>query len=113
MKDIYKDPTVTLSSYKIYLICILIRISLGIAIINNIIHPKYLTIIGLMVVILFTPKYFKLPNVWKNYLRTIIVYGLLALGTISNGNAYNKQLGTLVIADALMGLQTRHIFNKI
>jgi hypothetical protein len=70
-------------------------------------------IICLSVVSIFTYKYIILPNVWKVYLRTVIVYLLVGLSNLVYKDKYSSVNGTLIIVDALMGLQSRHIFDRL
>ena len=62
---------------------------------------------------MFTYKFFKLPNVWKVYLRTVLFYAIVFFLVTKYENKYNNVAGTLIIVDALMGLQSRHMFEQI
>jgi hypothetical protein len=77
-------------------------------------HSKnIILIISFLVAAMFLSKFFKLPNVWKVYMRTVIVYSIVFLLTLKFGEQYNSVSGTLIIVDALMGLQSRHIFDRL
>jgi hypothetical protein len=54
---------------------------------------------------MFALKFKNNSNTWKVYLRTTVAYATSAL--LIN-NKKNKEAGLLVIADALLGLQSRH-----
>lgn len=67
-------------------------------------------VLCIIVVIIFTSKYitYSVLNrvVWKTYLRTIIAYSIA--GTCLYVNRYDHA-GLIIIVDALMGLQSRHM----
>jgi hypothetical protein len=116
------DPNVidygTLSSnHNVYthLGCVVLRCIIGGLIIfsqsygNKKIKSMWIVLCAI-VVIIFTSKYiaFSASNkvVWKTYLRTIITYSIA--GACIYVNKYDHA-GLLVIVDALMGLQSRHM----
>jgi len=113
--ELLQDKTTIIypHSIKTHIWCILFRSLLGFAIIKNKIPSNIICIISLIIIVLFTKKYFALPNVWKVYERTILVYLFILLLSYIYKNEYNWLIGTLIIVDALMGLQSRHIFEKI
>lgn len=114
--DIYADHIARVGRPEkpyIHYICVLTRIIIGILVINKTIPIKILLLFSLSVVIIFLAKYFKLPNVWKVYARTIFVYGIVGLLALKYGEEYRNIYGTLIIVDALMGLQARHIFDRL
>ena len=74
---------------------------------------KIIIILAVFIVIAFSYKFYKLPNVWKVYLRTVLVYFIVLILSLKYNNRYNNISGTLIIVDALMGLQSRHIFDRI
>ena len=122
MLDIFQDNTTIIKNHtmKTYIFCVLFRILLGLLIITNKLSKKLIIIISLLVIIIFLYKYFKLPLVWKVYLRTILIYTTVLILTVlstrsldNRDNNYNNISGTLIIIDALMGLQSRHIFSRI
>ena len=92
--------------------CVLIRIALGSAIALKL-EPKYkMKVILLLIVIslVFFIKYYKLVVksnnvVWKAYLRTVFTYALSAL-FLYNGK--QTMAGSIIIADALSAIQSRH-----
>lgn len=115
ISEIFRDETTIVKNHtlKTHLFCIFLRITLGILVIKQIIPINLLLLISLFVIIIFTNKFFKLPNVWKVYLRTVIVYLLVGLSAYIYKEKYSSVNGTLIIVDALMGLQSRHIFERI
>lgn len=113
MKNIFKDPSTSNPPMWRYMGCVLIRTFLGLSLILNRFDAKYLIIIAVFAVALFTLKFVRYPNVWKNYARTVIVYLIAGLLSVFSPNTYNREIGTLIIVDALMGLQSRHIIEKI
>lgn len=93
-----------------YLGCIILRIILGLLIFNNVLSPIVIYILSVLILIFFTNKFINSPITWKNYPRTVLVYGLLPIFTKQKGD--HNYGGLLVIVDALMGLQSRHIHNN-
>ena len=122
MSDIFQDNTTIVKNHtiKTYIFCVLFRILLGLLVITNKLRKNLIIIISLSAIIIFLYKYFKLPLVWKVYLRTILIYTTVLILTVlstrslnNRDNNYNNISGTLIIIDALMGLQSRHIFSRI
>lgn len=110
-----QDPITIVKNHtlKTYIICVLLRITLGLLIITNKIPKNILIIICLFIIITFSYKFYKLEKVWKVYLRTILVYTIVLGLILIFNNQYNQVSGILIIIDALMGLQSRHIFDRI
>ena len=111
---IFRDNTTIIPNHSLiaYLPCILLRISLGIAIIQKLIPRKWIISGCLLVIALFTFKYLTVPlPVWKVYLRTILTYtivcGLMIYGTYQDNQDNHNNLwlasGILIIIDALLG----------
>jgi hypothetical protein len=113
--EIYRDNTTIVKNHPMrnHLGCIILRICLGVLVINHTIPTKYLLILCLFVVLVFGNKFFKLPNVWKVYMRTVLIYATIGLLILKYGDKYTTLYGTLIIVDALMGLQARHIFERL
>jgi MFS superfamily sulfate permease-like transporter len=113
--DILKDDTTFVKNHtlKTHIFCILLRIVLGLLIITDNLSKLIIQILSLLVVIMFTYKFFKLPNVWKVYMRTVLAYAIVLFLTTKYNSKYNSVAGSILIVDALMGLQSRHIFEKI
>jgi len=114
MITIFQDNTTIIKNHtmKTYIFCVLLRILLGLLIITNKLSKNKIIILSILVILVFLQKYIKLPLVWKVYLRTILTYTTVLILTILNNN-YNHISGTLIIVDALMGLQSRHIFSRL
>ena len=113
--EIYRDNTTIVKNHSMinHVGCVIIRIGLGILVLNNTIPTNILGIFCLFIVLGFGNKFFKLPNVWKVYIRTVLVYATIGLLILLYGNKYTTVYGTLIIVDALMGLQSRHIFDRL
>lgn len=111
---IFRDNTTIISNHTLltYLFCVSLRILIAILIILEIIPLIWILFLSIIVIILFTRKYFLLPNVWKVYLRNIITYLIiliLLLLTNINDNKFTRTIiASLIIFDALSGLQSRH-----
>jgi hypothetical protein len=102
--------------------CILLRILLGLLIYFRIRFFKNIFVLiplFLSIIIFFSYKLIKTNNkTWKVYIRTILIYiisllitSIEHLNTVNVVNAINTS-GILIILDALMGLQSRHIQNN-
>jgi len=111
------DHTTIVKNHNVYthLGCILLRCFIGTAIILSQDNKKFqnkwtqngLIIACIITMIVFTTKHFTKKNpLWKVYLRTVIAYGLTAL--MIHKNKYDIA-GTIIITDALLGLQSRHM----
>jgi hypothetical protein len=113
--EIYKDNTTLKKNHTQYthLVCILIRITLGSLIILGKIPSTIILLLSLFVIIVFLNKFFKLQNVWKVYMRTVLVYLFVLIFTFLYKEKYNNLSGLLIIVDALMGLQSRHHFDRL
>ncbi len=113
--EVYRDNTTIVKNHSSYshLGCVIFRSILGILVINKTIPTKILLILSLFIAISFTYKYFKLRNVWKVFSRTIIVYTIIAILILKYDDKYSTVYGILIIVDALMGLQSRHIFDRL
>ncbi len=115
------DPTTIVKHHTVYthLGCVLLRCAIGVGLIlsqETLSTPNHKNIIYLLlalcisVVAFFGSKYIRLIRsntvVWKAYLRNIIAY------SVAGGLIYKKRFdlaGTIMIADALMGTQSRHM----
>jgi hypothetical protein len=113
--EIFRDNTTLVKNHPMrnHLFCVSLRSILGLLVISNKVNKYVILVISFLVVVMFLSKFFKLPNVWKVYMRTVIVYSIVFLLTIKFGEQYNSVSGTLIIVDALMGLQSRHIFDRL
>jgi hypothetical protein len=113
--EIYKDNTTIRKNHTEYthLFCVLIRITIGSLIILDKIPVLFVLLLSLFVIGMFSYKYFKLKNVWKVYLRTILIYSLVGISAYIYKEKYNNINGLLIIIDALMGLQSRHHFDRL
>jgi hypothetical protein len=113
--EIYRDNTTIVKNHPMrnHVGCVIIRIGLGILVLNNTIPTKILAILCLFIVATFGNKFYKLQNVWKVYIRTVLVYATIGLLILLYDNKYTSLYGTLIIVDALMGLQSRHIFERL
>ncbi len=113
--EIYKDNTTIKKDHTQYthLFCVLLRITIGSLLILNKIPNIVIIILSVLTVIMFLNKFLKLQNVWKVYMRTVLVYGLVAVSSLIYKEKYNNLAGLLIIVDALMGLQSRHHFDRL
>jgi hypothetical protein len=113
--EIFKDNTTIVKEHTQYthLVCVLIRMTLGSLIILNKIPSNFILILSLFVIIVFLNKFFKLQNVWKVYMRTVLTYTFVLVFTFLYKEKYNNLSGLLIIVDALMGLQSRHHFDRL
>ena len=87
----------------------MIRTILGFYIITSPIISNTILYLLLAIVIMFSYKLFN-TNTWKGYLKTVYAYGL-AYKLIEYG--YKDYAGMLIIFEALLSLQSRHIVTLI
>ena len=113
--EVLRDNTTIVKNHtlKTHIFCILLRIVLGLLIISNKISLNIIQILSLFVVITFTYKFFKLSHIWKVYMRTVLSYAIVLFLVAYYKDKYLNVAGTIIIVDALMGLQSRHIFEQI
>ena len=113
--EVFRDNTTLIKNHPMrnHLFCVALRSTLGILVISDKINNKILLLFSILVVVMFLNKFFKLPNVWKVYMRTVLVYFIIFILAFKFGDKYNTVSGTLIIIDALMGLQSRHIFDRL
>jgi len=97
----------------LFIFCIIIRIVLGMLVFYNVIPPIFIYILSAFIIVAFSYKYIFNKKIWKNYLRTIILYTLVIIFTSLNKSRLNKSNfnigGIIIIFDALMGQQSRFI----
>lgn len=96
-----------------YLFCILLRIFIGILILNNNISQWFILLLSSIILISFSSVYYNIVKnkrtVWKNYQRNIIIYLTIIITQLSKSPNKNSLSGLLIIVDALMGQQSRYI----
>ena len=103
------DKTTVLKNHTVWthLFCILLRITLGISIIKGWLSLKSASYLAIIIVLVFGRKFITNNKTWKVYLRTTLVYTIVM--TTRFTHLPKEIVGTLVIVDALMGLQSRRI----
>ncbi len=113
--DLLKDNTTMIKNHtlKTHIFCILLRIAIGLLIITDNLSKFIIQMLSLFVIIVFSYKFFKLKHVWKVYLRTVLIYAIVLFLVTKYNNKYNNVAGTLIIIDAILGLQSRHTFEQI
>ena len=100
-------------SLKTYIFCILLRIVIGLLLVTNNMPKRIIQILSLFIIVTFTYKFFKIEHIWKVYLRTVLTYAVVLFLVTKYNDTYYNVAGTIIIIDALMGLQSRHIFEQI
>lgn len=113
--EILQDNTTLVKNHtiKTHIFCIFIRITIGLLLITKIINSFYIIYLSIIIILLFGYKYYKMLHVWKVYIRTVITYFIVLILSIIYGDKYLNVSGMLVVVDALMGLQSRHIFTEL
>jgi len=113
--EILRDKTTIIKNHtlKTYIFCVLLRISIGLLVIANKIPVTILQILSIFVIVTFLLKFIKIEKIWKNYLRTVLVYAIILFLITKYKSRYIELAGLLIIFDSLMGLQTYHNFNQI
>lgn len=110
-----RDNTTIVKNHtlKTHIFCILLRISIGLLLMTNNIPKRIIQILSLFIIVTFTYKFFKIEHIWKVYLRTVLSYAIVLFLVTKYNDTYYNVAGTIIIIDALMGLQSRHIFEQI
>ncbi len=93
--------------------CVLLRTTMGLTLLSKDISDRTIRTIMIIMIatlLIFTVKYIRLVLIqkkvmWKHYPRFILAYSM-ALYLLLTGR--RESAGTLVLVDALMGLQSRH-----
>ena len=113
--EILRDKTTLIKNHtlKTYIFCILLRITIGLLTIANKIPITILQILSIFVIVMFLYKFIKIEKIWKNYLRTVLIYSIVLFLITKYNTKYIELAGLLIIFDALMGLQSYHTFNQI
>ena len=113
--SVFADNTTMVKNHtiKTHMFCLILRTTLAILIITGKMPINVIYFLCVSVIIMFGQKYFKLPNVWKVYLRTIFTYSVVLVLTYLYGDKYRQVSGTLIIADVLLSIQSRHIFERL
>ena len=120
MKDKFTDHNLKIDSSLYESICIPLRLAIGIVLISGVIPTKFLPIVGLLLLGVAGGLFYKSQisgNSWKCYQRAIIVYMLIATLIFTNMVYPIKNIelvaGLLMIVDVLMGIQSKHVFEKL
>lgn len=112
------DKTTIYKHHNIFthLFCVLLRITIGLLLIfyKDKLNQNYLLILFSLLSLGFLIKYLNVLvnniNIWKVYIRTSLIYGIGSYMIYKNKY---EEAGILVIIDALMGLQSRHLSSAI
>lgn len=91
--------------------CIALRTGIAIALMNPTLSSQTrnaLLVIIIVAFVVFAIKYLRTANVaiWKSYPRMLIAYGTAAYLVHTHRESY---AGMLILVDALMGVQSRHL----
>ena len=120
MKDRFVDHNLKISSSLYETACIPIRLTIALIFLSGIIPLKFLPYIALLFLFTAFGLYRKSQvsgNSWKCYQRAILVYTLIALMIFINmykpiPNVMTV-IGVLMVVDVLMGIQSKHVFEKL
>ena len=107
-----KDQQLTSTTKKnpnfYYIICIILRIILGILVYYEYIPNNYIYLFSIFIISVFSFKYINKKRNWKNYIRPVINYSLVI--TFTYLNDYNTNIGGIfIILDTLLGQQSKFI----
>lgn len=94
-------------SWEYHVICVLIRVALGAAVILKYTSKELITLVTLIILPMFAFKAACAPVDWKVYTRPVIAYALAWYFAIVRD--HSAVAGLVIIMDALLGLQSRHI----
>ena len=105
-----KNTSIQDHSFLHYLVCVLLRIGLGVSLVTtNYFSAQFITRFCILISLFFFYKAINNSPTWKVYSRTVLTYLLVAHIYHSS----RTMSGTLIIMDALLGLQSRHIATLI
>lgn len=94
-----------------YLFCIILRILIGICIMNADIPQWIIIMFLLIIIIVFGFKYYNnlknKNNSWKNYQRHVLMYCIALITQLINSKDKNEITGLIIIIDSLMGQSSR------
>jgi len=96
--------------------CACLRILIGILIISNAVGRWFIISLCSIILYIFVKKAKKIGNTsWKYYNKTIIAYSAMLITQLipDNTGLVGKSAGFIMICDAMIGLQTRDIYNKL
>lgn len=104
-------------------VCIPLRLTIGVLFLINVVPQKFHIAFAILLILISLGLMRKAQissNSWKNYPRAIITYLIIAVLIFWNAHYktvdvkdVNMAIGALFITDALAGLQSKHIFNKL
>lgn len=100
---------------NIFGLCVLLRILIGILIVVGTVRKWFILSLCALVVYGFYKKYESVgESTWKCYPKVILTYGSVALINIfSDDKQVKKASGMLLISEAILGLNSRCMINKI
>lgn len=100
---------------SVFGLCVLLRILLGMLIILGKVGKAFIICLCSLVVYGFSKKYKAVgDSTWKCYPKVILTYGSVALiNMLSNDEHVKKSSGMLLISEAILGLNSRSMINKI
>jgi len=120
MKEALKDHNLKINSELYESVCVPIRLIIGILFISNVVPDVALPFLGVLFLVVALGLFNKMKisgNSWKCYKRAILVYILIATLIFTNIihpiRHVQVVIGTLFISDCLMGIQSKHIFEKL
>lgn len=99
----------------VFTFCVLLRILIGILIMVGSVNKPFILCLCSLVIYGFYTKYKMVgDSTWKCYPKTILSYGAVALINIfSDDEHVKKSSGILLISEAILGLNSRCMINKI
>lgn len=121
MKDDFVDHNLKINSSLYENVCVPLRLILGMLFISGIVHPRLIPIFGVLMVITAFGLYRKMQisgNSWKCYTRAILAYSVIAAlifthYVIHPVHNIDTVIGLILIFDVLMGIQSKHVFEKL
>lgn len=105
------DNTTIYNKHTAYthLFCILLRIFIGLYLIQGKISPQMIMLLCIIVILIFGFKFSRQTPIWKNYLRTLLVYSTVFFLQYKKIDNKNSISGILIIVEALLAQQSRYI----
>jgi hypothetical protein len=97
-----------------YIWCTILRITIGLILLHlqsNQINNNYLAVYAFAVAFAFFSKFLTVSPTWKVYMRTVLCYTIIVASR--NHPNFKDIAGSIMIIDAIMGLQSRFIQGNI
>ena len=116
MKDEFKDTHLKINASLYEYVCIPIRIIISIMFMFSVLNDKHYIpasiILGLITLGLIRKQQISYSS-WKPYVKSIVIYIVCIILMIFKPTIPPYAIGVLLLNDAVMGLTTKFIYNRM